>query len=429
MRTRRALLRGIALGALAVACEAALPTPSPTPRATTTTASPTSTATAAPGASPTDLPVPTGLRAIRIDVAALADGRSAMPQRNVSIVLIPAGRTSEIAYAGPRDGAPPLRDPAVVDLRSLTAVPAMVDCHVHLTGTGGSDAHARLQDPDPVLLARAAANADLLARTGVLGVRDVGAVRATNIAARDTLRAQRNTPYIAAAGTWLGRRGRYVGFAVQVDNADQLADAAIAQLDAGADLVKIAADGATGSAAHWTVAELRRAIDAVHARGKRVAVHSQGLGARVAAEAGADSIEHGFTIDAATAAAMRGKVTLVTTLSVASAFGELETAFASLRAARDAGVPIATGTDAGGAPPRFGEFAAEVELLVRAGLAPHAALASATRIGGEVLGIPGLGTLDAGAPADLILVDGDPLADPRALRNVRAVFRAGTRIV
>jgi len=50
-------------------------------------------------------------------------------------------------------------------------------------------------------------------------------------------------------------------------------------------------------------------------------------------------------------------------------------------------------------------------------------------VGGEVLGVPGLGTLAAGAPADLILVDGDPLADPRALRNVRAVFRAGVRIV
>lgn len=361
-----------------------------------------------------------------IRAGGIADGTAASRVANAVVIL----RGDRIVYAGPRDGAPAVADADVVDLPALTVVPAMVDCHVHVTGTGGSDAHSTLQQLDAILLERAIANGQLLARTGVLGVRDVGAVRAANVRARDAYRSRAGMPYIAAAGTWIARSGRgYVSFAIEVADADALLAAALAQLDGGADLVKIAADGATGSAAHWSAAELKRTVDAVHARGKTVAVHSQGLGARAAAEAGADTIEHGFTIDAATAAAMRGRSTLVTSLSTASAFGQLDGALASLRAARAAGVRIATGTDAGGAPPRFGEFASEVELLVRAGLAPHEALASATRIGGEVLGVPGLGTLAGGAPADLVLVDGDPLSDPRALRGVRAVFRAGVRIV
>jgi imidazolonepropionase-like amidohydrolase len=102
---------------------------------------------------------------------------------------------------------------------------------------------------------------------------------------------------------------------------------------------------------------------------------------------------------------------------------------ASVRVARAAGVRIATGTDAGGAPLRAGDHALEVELLVRAGLEPHEALASSTWVAGEVIGVPGAGTLAVGAAADLVAVDGDPLSDVAALRRIRAVFRDGRRIV
>lgn len=417
MTSRRALLRAVGAAAIAAACERAV-APSPTPTllpARSPTPSRTATAT----------PTQAAPRPIVIRAAALADGAGAQTVPKVVVVL----RGDRIEYAGPRDGAPAARDAELVDLPALTVVPAMVDCHAHLTGSGGSNAHASLQDPDDVLLARAAANARLLVKAGVLAVRDVGAVRAMNVRARDALRVARDVPIIQAAGTWIGRRDRYVAFAVQVDSAEELRAAAMAQLDAGADLVKIAADGTTGSAATFSVDELKPVVDAVHARGKKVAVHCQGLGSRVAALAGADTVEHGFVIDATTAAAMRESGTaLVTSLSVAQAFGQLEIALPSVRAARDAGVPIATGTDAGGAPPVFGDFAREVELLVRAGLAPHEALAAATRAGGEVMGIAGLGTLGSGAAADLILVEGDPLSDPAALRRVRAVFRSGQRL-
>lgn len=411
---RRAFL-GLAVGGVVyAACERAAPESRPS-------------LPPSPERSATPAPTGDGSRPILIRAGALADGRSASPLRNAA-VLLSGGR---IAYAGPKDGAPDARGAEIVDEPGATIVPALVDCHAHLTGTGGPDYAARLQDSEAVLLARAAENAKVLVRAGVLAARDVGAVRALNVRARDALAGKADAPLIVAAGTWIGRRGRYVYFAIQVDTAEQLRDAALAQLDAGADLVKIAVDGATGSAASFSAAELRPAVEAVHARGKKVAAHSQGLGSRVAAEVGVDTIEHGYVIDAATARAMRGRSALVSTLSVPSAFGnrsELELAFGSLRVAREAGVRIATGTDFGGAPPRPGNFADEVELLVRAGLPPHEALGSATWVGGEVLGVPGLGTLAPGAPADVVLVDGDPLADTGALRRVRAVYRRGARI-
>lgn len=429
MRTsRRRLLRSSAIAAILAACEGTIARP--TSSATTAvlpTAAPTSTPSPGPTRSPPG-PPPVVIRA-----GSLADGTSAVVVRDAIVVL----RGDRIEYAGPRAGAPDTRGAEVVDLPALTVIPAMVDCHVHLTGTGGTNAHTTLLDPDPTLLERAQANARLVAKAGVLGVRDVGAVaarseprlRAMNIAARDALRAAPDAPYILAAGCWLAKRDRYVSFAVQVDSAQELLATAIAQLDAGADLLKIASDSTTGSAPTWSADELRPVVDAVHARGKKVAAHAQGNGSRVAALASVDTIEHGFVIDAATAELMKGRTTLVTSLSVAEAFGQLGIAIPSIRAAQAAGVTIATGTDAGGAPPVFGLLAREVELLVQAGLAPYQALASATRNGGPVMGIAGLGTLDAGAPADLVLVDGDPLSDPAALRNVRAVFRAGRRLL
>lgn len=393
-------------------------------------ASPSPTATLAPAtASPAPTPSPPLAGGTLIRAGAFVDGRSASPLRNVSLLI----RDGRVAYLGPRDGEPDSRGAEVVDAQAWTVVPGMVDCHAHFTGPGGLDYLTRLQDADALLRARAVENGRVLVRTGVLTARDVGAVRRMNIVMRDELRGRPDAPTIQAAGTWIGRRGRYVPFAVQVDDADGLRAAALAELDAGADLVKIAVDGATGSAATFTASELRPAVEAVHARGKRVAVHAQGLGARVAAEAGVDSIDHGYTIDAQTAQLMRGSGTaLVTSLSVPVAFNdlrELEMGLASVRAAHAAGARIATGTDFGGGPPRAGNFALELELLVRAGLQPYEALGCATWRAGDVMGLAGVGTLAPGTTADLLLIDGDPLSEVAAMRNVRGVFRSGARVI
>jgi imidazolonepropionase-like amidohydrolase len=97
-------------------------------------------------------------------------------------------------------------------------------------------------------------------------------------------------------------------------------------------------------------------------------------------------------------------------------------------AAKRAGVVIATGSDFGGGSVRAGHLAWEVELLVDAGLEPYEALAAATRNGGALYGVEHAGHLDEGQPADLVLVHGDPLSDPRALWRVWAVYQRGARV-
>src|SRR5437588_2767907 len=111
--------------------------------------------------------------------------------------------------------------------------------------------------------------------------------------------------------SWRPGRGsrddKFPPFVVFVDSADELRRAAIAEMEAGADLVKIAVDtGRTGDEVTFTADELKPTVGAVHERGKRITAHAQGKGAAVAVEAGVDSIEHGFGVDAATAAKMAG---------------------------------------------------------------------------------------------------------------------------
>ncbi|MDQ3098100.1 MAG: amidohydrolase family protein, partial [Chloroflexota bacterium] len=340
-----------------------------------------------------------------------------------------------IAWIRPADDAD-LTDADVVDAGGAVIVPAMVDSHSHLTLQGGSHWIARGDDDTRVL-------------------RDVGAPMRDgsplSIAVRDELSGQPGQPYIRVAGTWIGKTG-YPALWITADGAE-LKDAALAQLDLGTDFVKIYMDAPGGvQESPFSVADLRAAVAAVHARGARVACHSGYLdGARVAAEAGVDSIEHGMELDEDTVRAMkRNDVTLVSTLSVFASWETFarttaidrfaapegrqriakrkEGAYASVALARRAGVRIATGSDFGGGSVRAGHLAWEVELLVGAGLEPHEALAAATRNGGTLLGHDHAGRVEEGLPADLVLVHGDPLSDARALWRVWSVYQRGTRV-
>jgi imidazolonepropionase-like amidohydrolase len=176
-----------------------------------------------------------------------------------------------------------------------------------------------------------------------------------------------------------------------------------------------------------------------HGRGAKVTAHAGRLsGARVAAEAGIDSVEHGFELDADVAATMaRNGVTLVTTLTVMKSwltFGatttierfadakpiteRLERAMDSVRIAHAAGVAIVGGTDFGGGSARANQLPWEFQALVESGLEPWQALGCVTWRGGELLGEQGAGVITEGGPADFSLVHGDPLTDPAALWRV-----------
>jgi imidazolonepropionase-like amidohydrolase len=380
--------------------------------------------------------------------AALADGRSARLQLGVSL-LVEDGRIRWIRPAGEEGECPPGCE--VVDAGGTTIVPGMVDGHSHLTLPGGSHWIERGSDPTETLVAVAEDNGELQYRSGVRWARDVGSPRraydggerAVSIGVRDRWRGRRDRPYVRAAGTWITAAETLpAGLSVEARDADELVAAAVGQLDDGADFVKLYLDGPDPQTAPWTAAEVGRVVEAVHARRARVTAHATRLsGARVCAEAGVDSIEHGFELDADVARLMaEHDVALVTTMTVlkswltfaattalprfagpgsrARILERLEQARHSAGLAHAAGVAIVGGTDFGGGSARANQLPWEVECLVEAGLEPWEGLAAVTWRGGELLGEPEAGVIREGGAADFSLVHGDPLSDPTALWRV-----------
>ena len=383
--------------------------------------------------------------------AGLADGSSDSLRLGVSVAI--AG--GMIEAIGPNEEIDQ-KGATVIDAGGAVIVPGMVDCHSHLTLQGGSHWIDRGGDPPAVLREVARANAHRLVQAGVLWARDVGAPsaggRPISLEVRDELSGKRGNPYMRVAGTWIGKTG-YPDMWVTTDD-QGLQDAALHQLDLGTDFVKIYMDAPGGvKDSPFGVTAMKAMTEAVHARGARVACHCGYLdGARVAAEAGVDSIEHGMELDDDIARTMKqNNVTLTSTLSVFASWETFarttsidrfttpesaeriakrkEGAYASVAAAKRAGVRIATGSDFGGGSVRAGHLAWEVELLVSAGLTPREALVAATRAGGELLGHEHAGRIEKGMPADLVLVHGDPLSDARALWRVWAVYQGGQRVV
>lgn len=384
--------------------------------------------------------------------AAIADGRSPTRQTGLSVLV----RDGRVAWIRPRDAE---EDPGpadgleIVDARGATVVPGMVDAHCHLTSPGGKNYIQRFLDPPRQLLEYAERNGSLCRQAGTSWLRDVGAPtvvdpidgrrRALSLGIRDRWVGRADRPRVVAAGTWIApARVLSSGLPIVVRTTDELVAAALRQLDQGADLVKLYVELADSRESPWTQTQIRRVVDAVHARGARVTAHVQRVGpARAAVLGGVDAIEHGFRLNAEVCAEMARRGTyLVTTLVVprswlqigATTSGSywatragrryarrlLERGEESVRLAKAAGVKIAAGTDMGGGSTRAGKLAWEVESLVSAGLEPWQALGAATWRGGDLLGRPAAGRIKEGDRADFFLVDGDPLSDTSALWRV-----------
>jgi imidazolonepropionase-like amidohydrolase len=394
----------------------------------------------------------TRLEADRVVVAgaALADGTSPHLRRNVTL-LVDAGTIAGLWVDGagpdPHDLAAP-----VLDAAGATIVPGLVDAHAHLSLPGGARWIDRGLDPTEELLAVGEENGALMIRAGIRWARDVGAPRradapggerALSLVLKQRWDGLPDRPYIRAAGTWLTRAGSLPpGLAVELQHAADLPAAVEQQLDDGADLVKLYLDGPDRDLAPFSADEVAAAVRTAHARGATVAAHAGVLaGARVGAEAGVDTLEHGFALDTDVAATLAANgVTVVSTLAVLHSWQSFATtteldrfaseegrarvaerreqAEESMRVAHRAGVAIAGGSDFGGGSLRANQLAWEVQALVAAGIAPHDALAAITWRAGALTGDPYAGRLEVGSPAHFSLVHGDPLSDPSALWRI-----------
>lgn len=366
------------------------------------------------------------------------------------------------------DARPSLEDGEVareIDLRGRTVLPGLIDCHVHLTGDPATPWWRDAVDTPEQAAITGVRNAALTVRAGFTTVRDLGGNRQAPHALRDAIAAGAVPgPRVLVAGqaiSIVGGHGDANGFNPEATmalsgpnictGADQCAQRVREMSRAGADVIKLAATGGVlsqqnrGLDQHFSAAELASIVDTAHLLGLKVAAHAHGpRGIEAAARAGVDSIEHGTYIDAAGVAAMRGGGTfLVPTLSPTIAYRErigsgaytaiveakirqrLAATGKNIAAAREAGIRIAFGTDAGVSD--HGRNAEEFPLMVRyGGMQPRDALAAATVEAAGLLGLASdVGTLEAGKSADIIAVEGDPLGDVAALQQVRFVLARG----
>ena len=411
-----------------------------------------STAAQAPPAAATP---PIVLRA-----AHLFDGRSG---RLVSpgLVVVQGGRISGVGDAAVPPGA------KVIDLGDATLLPGFIDAHTHIA-SNHDDNWAQgfyenmLRFPTEQSF-HAARNAKLTLEAGFTTVREVGAPDFVDIALRNAIRdGLTEGPRMLVAGHAIGSTGGHCDNAPfppervaplgprdgVCNGAEQCRLATREQMKYGADVIKICASGGVLSEAdpvdvpQLTPEELRAIVSEAHTWGRKVAAHSHGdLAAKLAVEAGVDSIEHGSFLTTPTLQLMKSKGTyLVPTRMTQVWVVEKADSYppqigAKARAAgaahekmfRDAlrvGVPIALGTDAAVYP--HGLNAQEFGDMVDLGMTPAAALLTSSQGSAKLLGIEGeTGTLEAGKSADIVAVPGNVLENIRATQKPLLVMKQG----
>ena len=395
--------------------------------------------------------------------ARLFDGTGAALRENTAI-LVEDGVIRRVADDRERcpEGARP------VDVRRRVLMPGLTDAHTHASGRVPHTAKGA-EGPLPGVAAHflQAELRDYL-RFGVTTIRVCGSQGLMPQQARQAMRyGAFRGPRLLTCGRIISATapgGRFYGDMYrEADGPDDIRRAVREQIRAGADFVKMMTTGARSNELEdpeplqLTEPELAAVTDEAHRLGYRVAAHAEGLdGCAAAIRHGADTIEHGMYLhqrpDLLEAMAAGGQV-LVPTLSgyywmagleeavdpenrtgpaagpaggLAGAHADpgmppmltelarhnLEQGAASMRAARQAGVPIALGSDVSLAT------GLEIQRMVHHGLTPGEALVAATRTAAEALGLgEHIGTVAEGKLADLIIVDGDPLTEPQLLSD------------
>jgi imidazolonepropionase-like amidohydrolase len=338
-------------------------------------------------------------------------------------------------------------------------MPGLIEAHTHIL----THTPPQLRGAEPFLPGTPAhfLQAELreFLRMGVTTVRFTGAQAEWPQEARQAMRyGAFRGPRLLTCGKIISATapgGRFYGTMYrEADGADDMRRAVREQIRAGADFVKIMTTGARSNEMEdpdplqLTDAEMSAVADEAHRMGYLLSAHAEGLaGCEAAVRYGADTVEHGIHLherpDLLDAMAASGQV-LVPTLSGyywMAGFGDavdpakadrvpemppelvdladlnLENGTISMRAARDAGVKIAMGSDM--------EVCAalEIQRMIFHGLTPGETLAAATSTAAQALGLAEhVGTVEEGKLADLLIVDGDPLAEPELLADSKRIW-------
>jgi imidazolonepropionase-like amidohydrolase len=352
-------------------------------------------------------------------------------------------------------------DAVRIELPNATVLPGFIDSHTHLT-MDPKFGYETLALSTSRQALTGAKNARLTLLAGFTTVRNVGAKEFSDVALRDAINAgDIPGPRMLVSGPPLSITGGHcdnnmLPFEYHATS-DGVADGIAAvqhkvreNIKYGADLIKVCATGGVLSLgdnpqhSQFTLEEMKAIVADAHRLGRKVAAHAHGAeGIRWAAEAGVDSVEHGSYIDDGGIAAMKEHGTyLVPTLYLgdwmidnagltrlpapllAKAKEVIPAARKNIAHAFAAGVKVALGTDAAVYP--HGLNAHEFETMVKLGLTPLQSIQAGTLNAADLLGWSGkVGTLEPGAWADIVAVEGDPLKDITTLQRVKFVMKGG----
>jgi len=355
----------------------------------------------------------------------------------------------------------------VVDLRNSFVLPGLIDSHVHLASEQGPDTRINTflkTDSDAAI--DAAGYALVTLKAGFTTVADLGGPGESMLALRSGgARGVVPGPRIIAAAGAISVHGGHgdangmprdlallLRSPAVCSGADDCARAVRERVRDGADIIKITATGgvlsltAAGLGQQFTDEELKAIVQAAHSMGRRVTAHAHGVdGINSFLRAGGDSIEHGTYADAESAKLFKQNGAYLIPTLLAGDFVAREAqkpnSFLSpaqkqkaleagpkmldmLRRMHAAGVKIAFGTDTGVSA--HGDNAQEFALLVKAGMTPLQAIQAATVNAADHFSLTAeIGSIAAGKSADIIAVDGDPLANVRELESVDFVMARG----
>ena len=402
-------------------------------------------------------------------VAHLIDGGAGRPVERGAVLM----RGGEIVAVGPEEQVVPPEGARVheINYEDKTALPGLVDCHVHLIGFGDGRSGDELATlPDEVLTLQAARNAAAHLRSGVTTVRDCGAKNRTTFMLRKAYDMGIVAgPRLSLAGRPLAIVGGHLGYFGIEATGEVECRAHVRQLvKEGADFIKVTATGGSTRTSFptrpsFSPDELAAIVDEAHSFGKHTVAHCASTQGMVnALDAGVDTIVHAMFVepdgswlyrpDLAGRIARqgvfvnptihngRGRILALEETRAARGLTNPEQAeldalrrrdeerLSAFAAMREAGVRLVCGSDSAWSAYPMGGFQHEIAAHVEGGMSPSEAILSATSASARSCWMDGeVGTLEPGKRADVLVVDGDPSRDVAALWNVADVYLDGKR--